>query len=205
MALSSRPNTESSTISWTCGSGWTRTSPPRLGVEPVTTRSRLCEESGCAASLSTMVRLYHSKTGLIRAGSRTLMSPRVFVDPAGLEPSRDTPSACNYRLTKRKRYSPSLRRFDPRSRIPLLSCLFRGFRIGHASSAESVLQPIIRLVAGVFVELARHLRHGQLARPWFGPHPRVFHGEFVEDRFRVHAGEAFDHVQVLGSRERTQI
>src|SRR5260370_31453930 len=60
-------------------------------------------------------------------------------------------------------------------------------------------------MASVFVELARHLRDGRLARPWFGPHTRIFHRELIEDRFRVDAGEAFDHVQVLGSRKRTQI
>jgi hypothetical protein len=44
-------------------------------------------------------------------------------------------------------------------RLSLFSC----FRITHTRSAESVLQPIIRLITGVLVKLALDLRDGHLA------------------------------------------
>src|SRR5436309_9374822 len=80
-----------------------------------------------------------------------------------------------------------------------------GFRVGNASSTEGVLQSIISLVAGVLPERSGDFRHRHFSRPRLGPHPRVLHRELVKNRLVVDACEAFNHVQVLGSRERSLV
>src|ERR1700681_1231309 len=87
----------------------------------------------------------------------------------------------------------------------LCSFFCSGCSFGHASATEGILQTVIRLMTGVLVDLARYLRDGHFSRPWSGPHPRIFHRELVANGLGVGAGEAFDHMQVLGSRERTHI
>src|SRR5438132_11624479 len=60
-------------------------------------------------------------------------------------------------------------------------------------------------MAGVLVELPLHLLDEYFSRPWPGPIPRIFRGELVEKRVFLGARDAFNHVQVLGSREGSQI
>src|SRR5207247_1230866 len=81
--------------------------------------------------------------------------------------------------------------------ILLLLCFFRSFCVLHASSTEGILQPIIRLMTGVFPERPRDLLYRYFSRPGLGPHPRIFHRELVKNRVLIGAREPFNHVQVL--------
>src|SRR5205085_5004871 len=75
----------------------------------------------------------------------------------------------------------------------------------HASSTQGVLQPIIPLMTGVLPEWSRDLVNRHFSRPGSDPHPRILHGKLVENGVLAAACDPFSHVQVLGSRERTQI
>src|SRR5213594_3324486 len=83
----------------------------------------------------------------------------------------------------------------------LLRCFFRSFCVLHASSTEGILQPIIRLMTGVFPEWSRDLLYRNFSRPGLGPHPRIFHRELVKNRVLIHTCDPFNHVQILRSRE----
>src|SRR5207247_45325 len=78
--------------------------------------------------------------------------------------------------------------------ILLLLCFFRSFCVLHASSTEGILQPIIRLMTGVFPERPRDLLYRYFSRPRPGPHPRIFHRELVKNRVLISAREPFNHV-----------
>src|SRR5206468_10070083 len=94
----------------------------------------------------------------------------------------------------------------PAEALELLCYFLRGgIRLGYTSSIEGVRQPIIAFMTRVLVELSLDLLDRDFSRPWLGPHPRIFHRELVENRVFIGARDAFNHVQVLGSRERSQV
>src|SRR5688500_10828663 len=77
----------------------------------------------------------------------------------------------------------------------------RAFGIDDPAAAQTILQPVIPLVAGVLEDQPVGQVHRKTRRKRLRKRGRIVHGELVLERLRIDAREALDEPQVLSRPE----